>query len=65
MEESERLFYNPLSVLHPNSDAQDGIINTLSSLHVVDAKTEESVTFQQLWKESKAGVLFVWLRHFG
>jgi hypothetical protein len=54
-----------LVIIVNNSDAQDAIINTLSSLHVVDAKTEESVTFQQLWKESKVGVLLVWLRHFG
>ena len=67
MEESERLFYNAASVIHFSSEDESALLSKVLSQEIVDAKTEKSLTFEQILKEEEghSGTLFVFLRHFG
>lgn len=65
MEHSELLFTRPESLLDLSEGDEKHWLDTMRHLSVVDAKTEATGTLEQIWKRSKRGTLFVWLRHFG
>jgi hypothetical protein len=65
MEQSDLLFTNPDSLLALSEQAEGEWLALMRPMTVLDAKTETNQTLEDIWKKSKRGVLFVWLRHFG
>ncbi len=63
--EGELLHFDPASIMTFSEAEQTVQLEMMRHLQITDANTEKVVSMEDVWSKSRAGTLFVWLRHFG